>query len=421
MKINEIKKRLPITKVLAYYNIKLDKNNHIRCPFHDDDTPSCKIYPETNTFHCFGCGATGDQVEFCVKMEGDKHKGILKATELAGEEPIKHNAVGIALPKEPAKEVDFELLFGKLKESLPRSSKALSYLQERGLSPELEIGYNSGKYYKKMRECIIFPLKDKNGNITSLYGRRIMDSLPGKKNSHSLEFGKHYYSENRSGLYPCYPPEGGHGPNENTEILILTEAIIDAATLLQIPDITSQFTILSCFGNLAFVKEAQEAVKKLTKLQEIIIFFDGDQGGLDGIKHVSEILQQIKQGGLLSEVEVTAVATPEKEDINSLFVKYDKDCLIQLINERKPAEQVITAMEPSFSIETPLIEKEGISTSPNQHINTSPLNTTNPNKITYETQTARYIVKGGLPRQLDKMLISLDVQHLETALKYHSK
>ncbi|NJO89067.1 MAG: hypothetical protein HC831_08995 [Chloroflexia bacterium] len=189
--------------------------------------------------------------------------------------------------------------------------------------------------FNKLKHCIIFPLKDKGGHVCSLYGRRITES-----GGYNLEYGKHYYNENRSGLYPCYPtPETG--------TLILTEAVIDAATLLQVPEITCQFTILSCYGNLAFVKEAQEAVKNLPKLQEAIIFFDGDQGGLDGIKHVSEILNQIKPG-----VKVTAIATPKKEDVNSLYVKYDKDCLIQLINERKPVNEI----EASFSIEPPLIE-----------------------------------------------------------------
>jgi DNA primase len=412
MQIPDIKKRLPITKVLAHYNTKLDKNNHIKCPFHDDDKPSCKIYLDTNTFHCFGCGATGDQIEYCVKMEGDKHKGILLATKLAGGEPEKHNAKGIALSKEPATEVDFELLFGKFKESLPRSSKALAYMKQRGLENFKDAGYNSGKFFNKLKHCIIFPLKDKEGNVCSLYGRRVYNSTPGYNGSHSLEFGKHYYSENRSGLYPCYP-------NPETKILILTEAIIDAATLLQIPEITEHFKILSCYGNLAFTKEAQEAVKNLPKLKEAIIFFDGDQGGIDGIKHVTEILNQIKPG-----IKITAVATPEKEDVNSLFVKYDKDCLTQLINDQKPVTEIETSRPsvrdvPFSSFEIPLIEKE-VQTQ-NFASQLSPLNTENPNKIIYETETARYIVKGGLPRQLDKMLISLDVQHLETALKYRCR
>ncbi|NJM14261.1 MAG: hypothetical protein HC896_01750, partial [Bacteroidales bacterium] len=398
MEVNEIKKRLPILTVLSNYGIKPDKNNHIRCPFHDDSTPSMKIYPETGTYHCFGCGKSGDQIQWIQDKEGcSQHEAILKAqswiTGTAETEPQQPTIKNTTIEKL------WSELFPLFQNTIERSDKAQRYCTGRGLDYKaLQIGYNSGTYYKKIRECIIFPLKDKSGNTVSLYGRRIINSTPGFKGSHGLEFGKHYYSENRSGLYPCYP-------NENTEILILTEAIIDAATLLQIPELTSQFTILSCFGNLAFVKEAQEAVKNLPKLKEIVIFFDGDQGGLGGIKHVSETLQQIRP-----DVKITAVETPQKEDVNSLFVKYDKDCLIQLINDRKPVELF-------SSTEITLTEKSRKHQPKNFKLQ-SPLDTENPYKITYETQTARYIVKGGLPKQLDKMLISLDVQHLETALKY---
>lgn len=38
------------------------------CPFHDEDTPSFVIYTETNTFHCFGCGESGDVIAFYMKQ-----------------------------------------------------------------------------------------------------------------------------------------------------------------------------------------------------------------------------------------------------------------------------------------------------------------------------------------------------------------
>ncbi len=40
-----------------------------RCPFHDDDRPSFTIYPETNTYNCFGCGAHGDLIAFVMHKE----------------------------------------------------------------------------------------------------------------------------------------------------------------------------------------------------------------------------------------------------------------------------------------------------------------------------------------------------------------
>ena len=149
MQIPYIKQHLPIIKVLSHYGITPDKNNHIKCPFHQDDKPSCKIYPETGTFHCFGCGATGDQIEFIEKYEKcSKHAAILKANEflavpadsigkalkkaaeLSGEETNAKDVMGIASKgAAKGKAEDFAGLFPRQIASLPRSPKALDYLK----------------------------------------------------------------------------------------------------------------------------------------------------------------------------------------------------------------------------------------------------------------------------------------------------
>ena len=38
------------------------------CPFHQEHTPSFTIYPEQNSFWCFGCGAGGSVIDFVMKM-----------------------------------------------------------------------------------------------------------------------------------------------------------------------------------------------------------------------------------------------------------------------------------------------------------------------------------------------------------------
>src|SRR5690554_345685 len=190
---------------------------------------------------------------------------------------------------------NFVELFEKQKEGLPRSPKAQEYIKERGLEGLQEVGYNSGVNWKKLKQCITFPLKNKNGNITSLYGRRIINSTPGFKESHSVEFGKHYYSENRKGLYPNYP-------NESTETLLITEAIIDAASLLQIKELQS-ITILSAYGTNGLTSEHKAAIAKLKNLQEVIFFFDGDKAGQQGAAKYSEKLA--KQG-----IKTSIVYTP---------------------------------------------------------------------------------------------------------------
>jgi DNA primase len=50
-----------------------------RCPFHDDDHPSFVVYPETQTFHCFGCGAHGDAITFMRRIENLTFRQALDA------------------------------------------------------------------------------------------------------------------------------------------------------------------------------------------------------------------------------------------------------------------------------------------------------------------------------------------------------
>ncbi|NJK96358.1 MAG: hypothetical protein HC905_16890 [Bacteroidales bacterium] len=125
------------------------------------------MYLDTNTYNCFGCGKTGDVIQFIQDYEKcSKHEALNIAAELAGEEIQNNSAMGIALPKAESVETEnFAELFTKQREGLPRSPKALGYLKERVLENLTEVGYNSGINWKKLKQCITFPLKDKNGNI----------------------------------------------------------------------------------------------------------------------------------------------------------------------------------------------------------------------------------------------------------------
>ena len=166
-----------------------------------------------------------------------------------------------------------------------------------------------------------------------------------------------------------------------TETLIITEAIIDAASLLQIEELKS-ISILSAYGTNGLTAEHTEAINQLPNLQEVIFFFDGDAAGKEGVIKNTEKLH-----GLLSGVEVTSVPTPDGEDVNSMFVTYGKEAILQLLEERQPVSN-----EPFSSFEQTSIEEK------NTTVQTlvSPLNTDTPNKIIYETVTARYIIKGSL-------------------------
>lgn len=60
MEIKGIKKCLDINAVLKHYSLQANRNNMLKCPFHEVTEPSLKIYPNTDTFNCFGCTANGD-------------------------------------------------------------------------------------------------------------------------------------------------------------------------------------------------------------------------------------------------------------------------------------------------------------------------------------------------------------------------
>lgn len=52
----------------AEYGVELNSHGYACCPFHNEKTGSFKVYPD-GTYHCFGCGAHGDVIDFVARME----------------------------------------------------------------------------------------------------------------------------------------------------------------------------------------------------------------------------------------------------------------------------------------------------------------------------------------------------------------
>jgi DNA primase len=367
MEITEIKAQLTIGQVLDHYGLKADKNHRLCCPFHNDKTPSMQVYLETNTVHCFSSncklhGKAIDVIDFILYQECiTKHEAINKAKELAG----------YSEPEQP-----FEKLFKVFQSTMKKNEKAQAYLKERNIE-KTEAGFNSGTW-ENLKQCVIFPLRDQKEKIVSLYGRSIYNNTESR----------HFYTRNRKGLYPSYP-------KAETKQLLLTEAIIDAATLVQNTD----YSVLACYGTNGFTAEHEQAIKDLKHLEEIIIFFDGDEAGREGTKRIADKLEQLKP-----EIKISSVNTPEGEDINSLSQSHEPEIFAHLIEKRTTF---------SFSIE----KKENNQ----QRITNNQFDTTNPLKIIYRTITANYYIKGGLRNEADSMRVSLDIEHPQNGRKSRSK
>ena len=293
MDIKDIKSQLSILKVLSTYSLTPDRNKRICCPFHDDKTPSMQVYPETNTVYCFSrnCKLHGkaiDQIDFIMHKENcTKHEAILKAKELLN---YSTNTRQMNEPQEQS----LSEIFTQQRKSLHRTKKALQYLKDRNLDPmKCEIGFNSYQSgWKQLQNCITFALKDKVGNITSLYGRSVAD----KRGSN------HYYLKNRRGLYPGYP-------SQETKTIIITEAVIDAVSILNHTD----YQVLSLYGTNGWNEEHTEAIRNLKDLEEVILFFDGDEGGAKAIETYGSLLKAMRPN-----IKVSQVATPQGEECKQL-------------------------------------------------------------------------------------------------------
>lgn len=65
---DELKATVTMKEVLHRNGININRNGFISCPFHIEKTASMKIYD--NSFHCFGCGATGDIFDMEMHLNG---------------------------------------------------------------------------------------------------------------------------------------------------------------------------------------------------------------------------------------------------------------------------------------------------------------------------------------------------------------
>jgi DNA primase len=420
MEIPEIKKLLPIGTVLSHYNLKPDKNDRLHCPFHPDKTPSLQIYPKTNTYCCFSsnCTAgTGDTIQFIQLMEKcNKHEALVKATSLIGANVNPSSAApapGAKLFTE-ADELEKAALMGKVfsyfKKALPLTKKAVDYLQGRSIDyTQHEIGYNSGGLHGESknhhlvasmekygllkplpvrgysvwaRDCVIFPLRNAEHKIVSLYGRSITNDSDQR----------HFYLAGREGLYPGYPTAA-------TTRLILVESIIDAASLLQQPAIKAGYEILALYGTNGLTDEHLQSIIGLKHLEEIIFLLNGDEAGKAATgKHYTTLRT------LLPAVRLTAVSVPEGEDVNSLLQTHDDPGVLADLVERRKEFSFSPAQEKQTIAETPALAAL-------PDIDTK-LITTNPELLVYDNCELRITVLGGIKiTGLDRMRVTLKVEH----------
>ena len=223
--IDEVKQRSDIVEVIGQYASlkKAGRNLTALCPFHSEKHPSFFVYPEQQSWHCFGaCSTGGDVFAFIMRKENlDFGEALRLLAQRAGVTlPSRIEREGGKDEKEELYQINeaAALYFHNLLLNSPAAEKARGYIAKRGFSPQTvadfqlgfsldsweslkqylrERGYDesklltagllikaeNGKTHDRFRGKLMFPIRDIKGHTIGFGARVLDDSLPKYVNS----------------------------------------------------------------------------------------------------------------------------------------------------------------------------------------------------------------------------------------------
>ncbi len=315
------------------------------CPFHNEKTASFTVSPNKQFYHCFGCGANGTAITFLMDYE---HQEFVESIESLAE------SLGITVPREgggkapsPEQRQRAKDLFSLMEEAsdfyqvqLKGSDQAIAYLKGRELSGEVSKQYNigyaaegwnnlqshfsknyseqklvdsgllirkdDGKTYDRYRERIMFPIRNRKGQVIGFGGRVLGDDLPKYINSPETSL----FHKGRE-LY------GFHEARKFTKKLdriIVVEGYMDVIAL-------AQFGISYAVATLG-TATTQDHIKILFRaVPEIIFCFDGDRAGREAAWRAVENTLPVMQDGK----EIRFLFLPDGEDPDTQVRKSGKE------------------------------------------------------------------------------------------------
>ncbi|MBQ8497040.1 MAG: DNA primase [Clostridia bacterium] len=314
--IEEVKYRNKIEDVIAsYVNLRRAGSNYQGlCPFHSEKTPSFTVFPNTETFHCFGCGAGGDVISFTMRAENleypdaieflAKRAGLAMPEDEGGEKTISRSRY-YEMNREAAR------FFNRCL-SLPEAKEARDYLAKRGLSNAAvkrfglgfapnsfdalrnhmhKLGYHdeelktaflcgkserTGNYFDYFRGRIIFPIIDHFSNVVGFGGRALGDAKPKYLNSSDtpvFKKSKQLFALN-------------FARNACADSLILCEGYMDviAVNMAGFPNAVATL-------GTALTTDQARIMAKYTK--KVILSYDSDEAGVAAAKRAIPILTDV--------------------------------------------------------------------------------------------------------------------------------
>ncbi|EHR0552915.1 TPA: DNA primase [Vibrio parahaemolyticus] len=365
--IDDLLARLDIVDIIDA-RVKLKKkgkNYGACCPFHNEKTPSFSVSQEKQFYHCFGCGAHGNAIDFM--MEFERLEFVEAIEELA-------SYLGLDVPREQRsggggqfnsgpqassseKRSLYDLMgsiaqFYRNQLKQPSSKVAIEYLKDRGLSGEIVqkfgIGYvadewdlvrknfgqnkdnqdmlvtggmlienDKGNRYDRFRGRIMFPIRDRRGRVIGFGGRVLGEGTPKYLNSPETPIfhkGKELY-----GLYEVL-----QAYREPAQILVV-EGYMDVVAL-------AQYGVDYSVASLGTSTTGDHIQMLFRQTNTVVCCYDGDRAGKEAAwRALENALQFLKTGNTLKFLFL-----PDGEDPDSYVRKYGKAAFEQQIEQATP-------------------------------------------------------------------------------------
>jgi DNA primase len=299
------------------------------CPFHDVDghaenTPSLSIDTQRNLYHCFGCSAKGNVIQFVQAMEKvDFRAAVAKLLALKPtpetvtapatkeETPSTPPAEPVTPPAAPQRCELLEQALTRMVDTYAERAEGKEYLEgKRGLRLDgIEVGYCGPSFAARLTleqrkglmdlglltprgkphfgGCVVFPLRSVDGTLTGLYGRNTKGD------------GHYYMRGERTGVFALH--------QDGSDTVTITESVIDAISVQNI----GGGSVLALHGVNGFTPtHRQWLIEK--GISTVHLLLDGDSAGREA---ATRLALQLRTGGWRTHV----LELPAGEDPNSYF------------------------------------------------------------------------------------------------------
>ena len=266
--IDQIKERIDIVELVGR-KVQLrqaGRNFKGLCPFHNERTPSFVVFPDGQRYHCFGCGKSGDIFTWLMDTENVDFKDALEQLAQRAGVELKPSR-----PADPERDAHRQRLielnelaaefFASALWSGPRGAEAREVLERRGVDRQtaerFQLGYapdsfealrshlqqksgapaellaeagllsqnEQGRMYDRFRHRLMFPIRDREGQVVGFGARALGDSMPKYLNSPQTAI------FNKSAV--LYAIEKALPEVRNQRSLVVVEGYMDALTAHQ--------------------------------------------------------------------------------------------------------------------------------------------------------------------------------------------